>query len=112
MIDGGIVDLSVLSWDKAQREYRPPTIAGTPVEDFREKMLAQMRQGIIAPAVEAAIMANVEIDADNTVQPRLPVEYYQRVLRSIWEQNLGALYDTIEVPVLIMPIYLRIQPIH
>ncbi|GAB4482671.1 MAG: hypothetical protein Kow00124_31680 [Anaerolineae bacterium] len=103
MIDGGIVDLGILSWEDTLEQHRPPRINGMPVEAFKEQVLGTMPQGIITPAVEAAIMASMEIDAENGVHPRLPRTVHLRILRAMWEQHLGDLYEKIICPVLIIP---------
>lgn len=102
-VDGGLIDLSRLSWEDAQQAFRAPRITGTPAEEFRAQVLEAMPQGIITPAVEAAIMASVEIDAENSVHPRLPLDLHERILRVLWKQNPAELYEGVSCPVLMLP---------
>jgi len=104
LIDGAIVELNVISWHQAQQQLAPPPSAGLDVETYKDSILADMPQGIITPAVETAIMAGMEIDADGKVHPRLPREYYMRYVRAMWEQPLGELYEDVTCPVLMIPV--------
>jgi len=103
MVDGGLADLSSLSWEETLKRLSPPQLAGMLVSDFREMIVERAPQGLITPAVEAAILANFEIDAEGKIQPRLPYEYHLRILRAMWEQRLPELYEKVICPVLILP---------
>ncbi len=103
MVDGGLIDLGSLSWDETLRRLTPPALNGTPVEEFRAMIVSQSPQGIVSPAVEAALLANFEIDAENRIHRRLPVEFHLRILRAMWEQRLPDLYRKVTCPVLILP---------
>ncbi len=103
MVDGGLVDLGDLSWDEMLERLDPPEIDGTPVEEFRAQLMARAPQGLISPAVEAAILANFEIDAENRIQRRLPRDLHRRILRAMWETRLEPLYQAVECPALLLP---------
>ncbi len=105
MVDGGLSDLgSEMSWPDTLERLSPPKLAGTPVEEFRKRIVETAPQGLVTPAVEAAILANFEIDADNTISPRLPHEYHERILRALWEHHPADLFEQVLCPTLILPV--------
>lgn len=103
LVDGGVVDLDDLSWQETVERMSPAPVSGTPLGTFRATLMERTPQGLITPAVEAAIMANFEIDADNLIHRRLPREYHVRILRALWETRLAPLYEQITCPVLLLP---------
>ncbi len=105
MVDGGIVDLGKnASWEDMLAKHTPPKLDGQPADAFREMLVSRTPQGLISPAVEAAIMANFEIDAENRIHRRLPVEYHLRILKTLWEQRLEPLYEKLTCPTLLLPV--------
>jgi len=105
MVDGGIVDLGKsTSWEETQAAHTPPNIDGQSADAFREMLVTRTPQGLLSPAVEAAIMANFEIDTENRIHRRLPVKYHLRILKALWEQRLEPLYDKLTCPTLVLPV--------
>ena len=103
MVDGGMMDLGDMTWPQTLERLSPPKINGTPADDFRAMLRERAPQGLISPAVEAAIMANFEVDDDNRILRRLPREYHLRILRAMWETRLEPLYEQVACPVLLLP---------
>jgi pimeloyl-ACP methyl ester carboxylesterase len=103
MVDGGFMDLSDLTWEETLERLSPPRIGGMPVGTFRAMLLENAPEGLITPTVEAAILANFEIDAENRIHRRLSRESHLRILREMWETPLAPLYEHVECPVLILP---------
>ena len=103
MVDGGFMDMGDMSWEQALETLTPPRISGMPVDEFRQMLLDRTPHGLITPAVEAAILANFVIDADERIQRRLPREYHLRILRAMWETSLHDLYEQVASPVLLLP---------
>jgi len=103
MIDGGLTNMGAISWQDTLQRLTPPKLDGVPIDEFRERIIQNTPQGLISPAVEASILANFEIDAENRIHRRLPVEYHLRILRAMWEQRLTDLYDKVTCPTLILP---------
>jgi pimeloyl-ACP methyl ester carboxylesterase len=103
MVDGGTIDLGGMSWDTTLERLSPPRISGTHVDDFRAMLVERAPQGLITPAVEAAILANFEIDEENRLQRRLPRAFHLRILRAMWELRPEPLYEKVTCPVLILP---------
>jgi pimeloyl-ACP methyl ester carboxylesterase len=102
MVDGGILDLSAAPWKQVEETHTPPKLDGTSADDFREMIVQRTPQGLLTPAVEAAILASFEIDAENHIHRRLSVEYHMRIMRALWEQKLADLYDKVVSPTLII----------
>ncbi len=104
LVDGAIIDYGrCVSWEEMQKRHAPPNPGGRTADDFREEIIRSAPQGLISPAVEAAIMASYEIDTDNHLHRRLPIEYHHRILRALWEQRLSELYPRLTCPVLMLP---------
>jgi pimeloyl-ACP methyl ester carboxylesterase len=103
MVDGGLLDFEGLSWEQTEAHLTPPRLDGMPVDEFRERLLEGAPQGLISPAVEAAILANFEIDVENRIRRRLPLEYHLRILRSLWQLRLAPLYERAACPALALP---------
>lgn len=103
LVDGALIDLRNQSWDEMLRRFGPPKSTPVAAEEFRETLVARAPQGLISPAVEAAILANYEIDSENLLHRRLPAEYHLRLLKAMWEQPLADLYRKLTCPVLMLP---------
>jgi len=103
MVDGGVLDLGDMTWPQTLERLSPPHISGMPLEEFRSMLQERAPQGLISPAVEAAILANFEVDDENRIQRRLPRDYHLRILRAMWETRLEPLYEEVACPVLLLP---------
>ena len=105
LVNDALVDLGKLgTWEATAERLKPPDVDGMPVEEFREMMRENSSQGLLTPAVEAALMANFEIDAEERIHQRLHPDTYMQILRHMWEQRLAELYEKITCPVLILAV--------
>lgn len=103
MVDGGLMSMNQqASWEETWERLKPPDLDGTHIEEFRQIITVHSPQGLITPAVEAAILANFEIDADQRIHPRLPLDYHQRILRAIWEMRAENLFEKVTCPTLLL----------
>nr|MBN1229564.1 alpha/beta hydrolase [Anaerolineae bacterium] len=103
LVDGGVTELSHWSWEETLRHLTPPPVDGMLVDEFREQVLEGAPQGLLTPAVEAAMMANFEIDADNRIRRRLPHAQHLLILRELWELRVGPLLEKVDCPALLIP---------
>ncbi len=103
MLDGGVMDLGGMSWEETLERMNLPAVGGTPVGQFRANLRERAPQGLMTPAVEAAILSKYEVDDDNLIRRRLPRDYHVRILRSLWETRLEPLYEQVACPVLVLP---------
>lgn len=101
LVDAGLNNPAEnMTWEETLQRLRPPDIDGMPVDDFRQRILDRTPEGMLTPDVEAAILANFEIDANDRLRRRLPVEFHLRILRAIWETRTVDLLSGITCPVL------------
>ncbi|MBN1310361.1 MAG: alpha/beta hydrolase [Anaerolineae bacterium] len=105
MVDGGLVDMGKqMSWAQTLERLSPPKLDGIPVEEFRVRIIERTPQGLLTPAVEAAILSNFEIDTENRIHPRLPLANHEQILRSMWEQRVAEQFEKVACPTLILPV--------
>ncbi len=105
MLDGGLINLGQsMTWEQTLKRLTPPSLDGMPVEEFRQMLVSRTPQGLLSPAVEAAIMANFEIDAEERLHRRLPLDFHLRILRAMWEARLTDLYPRVICPALVLPV--------
>jgi hypothetical protein len=58
---------------------------------------------VLSQAVEAAIMGNVALDAEDRIAPRLTYENHLKIVRGMWEQRPTQLFVYVACPTLIIP---------
>lgn len=105
LIDGGFLDIQAnpeMTWERTEKELAPPKLIGTPVDDFKQ-MLKQYAGKLWKPYVERIILANFEIQNDNTIRPRLSYANHMKILRALWEQRPAGYYALVRCPTLIIP---------
>src|SRR4051794_7579519 len=72
LLDGGTNELaSVMPLEETLERLAPPRLAGTPRAEFLERVRGRWANGALSPAVEAAIMGNFAIDAEDRIAPHL-----------------------------------------
>jgi pimeloyl-ACP methyl ester carboxylesterase len=103
MVDGGVEELADLSGEQVQRQYGPDESQGIALDDFRASIQERAPQGLITPAVEAALLASYAVDGDGLVHPHLSDEAHLRILRLVWKQRLSDLYPKVACPLLVLP---------
>ncbi len=105
LLDGGFIDLQgdhQMTWEKTKERLAPPPLAGTPVDDFRERIRGFSGR-MWSPQVEEIVLSNFEILPDGTIRPRLSFDRHMQILRAMWEQRPPELYPRVRVPVLLLP---------
>lgn len=109
-IDGGWIELSdhLSSWDECEAHLAPPVFEGRTVEELQE-VLRRRRGDWPAAAIEG-LVANFEVRPDGTVAPLLTRPRHLEILRSLWEHHPSKLYQSIQVPVLLVPAVDPSQP--
>lgn len=106
LVDGGFMQLSAIpgmTWERAEREMAPPPLAGTPLEDFRQRIRQFLPPDAYSPEVEEIILGNFQVDAEQRIYPHLTRERHMKILRSLWEQNPTEMYAQVDCPVLLVP---------
>lgn len=105
LIDGGFFDIQSnpeMTWERTARELAPPNFIGTPVAEFKQMIKAYAGK-MWKPEIERIVLANFEIQSDNTIRPRLSYERHMQILRALWEMRPRALYPLIKCPALLLP---------
>ncbi len=99
-VDGGFLDLNGRGpWERVAADLRPPDLSGTP----RSQIAARIKSNYpdwSEVGIEGTLN-NFETLPDATVRPWLTLERHLLILRSMYEQKLGALFPLVEEPVLI-----------
>ncbi len=109
-VDGGWIELSDYfpSWDDCEAELAPPVLEGTSFEEL-EELLRRRHGGWPETAIEG-LLANFERRPDGTAAPWLTRPRHLEILRSLWDHHPSKLYQTIQVPVLLVPAVGSTQP--
>ncbi len=101
-IDGGFIDMQMRpdsSWEEIAVQLRPPSLAGTPLEDMRGR-LRHFHPDWSDEAVDSTL-ANFEVLPDGAIRPWLSLDRHMLILRALWEQRPAELFPRIQEPVLI-----------
>lgn len=109
-IDGGWIELSehFSSWDACHSELAPLVLEGRSIEELRS-LLASRHAGWPEPAIDG-FLGNFEVRHDGTVAPWLTRQRHLQLLRSLWEHHPSRLYQSVRVPVLLVPAVDPAQP--
>jgi pimeloyl-ACP methyl ester carboxylesterase len=102
MVNGGLVDLKEVPAKEAASLYGPPTLDGVTLDAFREELVAEAPQGLISPAIEAALLASYTIDEEEILTPRLSRNGWMKLLREMASHPPAGFYSRIACPVLIL----------
>ncbi len=105
LLDGGFIDMQAdheMTWERTRERLAPPKLAGTPVDDFRERLKGWTGK-MWSPEVEQIILANFELRSDGTIAPHLSFDRHMQILRALWEQRPPELYPRVQCPVLLLP---------
>ena len=104
-IDGGMIDTSARypTVEDAKFEMAPPDFSGVKVEGFLERVRTRYLDNGIAPEVADIVLANFEVQEDQTIKARLTRANHLRIIEALWEHRPVELYGKVQCPVLIMP---------
>jgi len=104
LLDGGTNELaSVMPLEETLERLAPPRLAGTPRTAFLERLRGHLTNGVLSPAIEAAIMGNFAIDAEDRIAPHLTFENHLKIVRGMWKQRPTQLFARVACPTLIIP---------
>jgi pimeloyl-ACP methyl ester carboxylesterase len=104
LVDGGFLPMRErFDWATAKREFAPPEIAGTPLEEF----LGWIRSGPgrvipLTPEIEGVFLSLMLVDASGRIRPRLSRANHLRILRAMWEQDVLKRLRRVTVPTLVL----------
>jgi pimeloyl-ACP methyl ester carboxylesterase len=103
LVDGGWLEPGTAfpSWEACREALAPPHLAGRPggeLEGYIRRAHPDWPEAGIA-----GTLANMEWRPDGTIAPWLTYDRHIAVLRGMWEHRPTALYERIELPVLLAP---------
>jgi len=107
LVDGGFLEISAfegMTWERVQQVMAPP-----PLDGMKLSVLLQGARSwpdlkeVWSDEVQAILLANFQVDDDETVHPRLSRENHLKILRSLWEQRPSELWAGLRCPLLLVP---------
>jgi len=103
MIDGGFLTMNKrMTWEEAEQRLAPPKLAGTPLNEFRERVKSFSGERFSDELFEI-ILGSFEVLPDQTIRPHLAFESHLRIVRAMWEENAEELYPRVKCPALFLP---------
>jgi pimeloyl-ACP methyl ester carboxylesterase len=104
LVDGGFYSRGPEeTWEKREKEMRPPDIDGTPVERFVGFLKNfPAAQAVQPEQFEHMVLSNFII-RDGKVYRPLPIPNHMKIGRAIFDQQPAQLLENIGVPVMIIP---------
>ncbi len=106
LLDGGMNQLNDgagSNWEETRRRLEPPRLAGTPLESFLARLGAPGQKWTPDEESIGIILANFEIDEDETISPHLSYEHHMQIVRALWEFPTFARFARLRCPVLLLP---------
>jgi pimeloyl-ACP methyl ester carboxylesterase len=106
LVDGGMTqmdDFPGATWESMRERLTPPRLAGLPLDVFLNRL--NTPNPIWQPDDRAIqiILANFEVNEDETINPRLSFEHHMQIVRAMWEFKTYAHYSRLKCPVLMIP---------
>ncbi|MEE3014070.1 MAG: alpha/beta hydrolase [Chloroflexota bacterium] len=104
-VDGGMINASARyrTVEDAKFEMSPPDFSGVTAESFMERVRTRHQGAGMAPGSHDVVMANFEVQRDNTIKARLTRANHLRIIEALWDHHPADLYQQVQCPVLIMP---------
>ena len=104
-VDGGMINASARypTVEDAKFEMSPPDFSGVTVESFMERVRTRHQGAGMVPGSHDVVMANFEVQVDNTIKARLTRANHLRIIEALWDHHPTDLYQQVQCPVLIMP---------
>ena len=115
-VDGGTIDASARydTLDDALEQMAPPDFRGTTLAQFLQRVRSTGQWATLieqrGPGAEEIIMANFEVQEDDTLRAKLSRDNHLRIIRALWEHHPRELYPNVPCPVLMMPARQRANP--
>jgi pimeloyl-ACP methyl ester carboxylesterase len=103
LVDGGVArikDSAENTWEQVSERLKPPQLAGMPVEEFLDKVKLGQPGWLPDDESQQIILANFEIQADETIAPRLTLDRHLQILRVMWEFEVYEILRKVRCPVL------------
>jgi len=106
LVDGGMIqmdDFPGATWETMRERLTPPRLAGLPLEAFLSRLNSPNPNWEPDERVVQIILANFEVNEDETINPRLSFEHHMQIVRAMWEFKTYTHYARLNCPVLMIP---------
>ncbi|HSO28015.1 MAG TPA: alpha/beta hydrolase [Anaerolineales bacterium] len=106
LVDGADIQMNQIpgaTWESMRQRLTPPSMAGTPVEDFTAMLENPGRAWQPDEQDISIILANFELDEQECIHPRLTLERHMQIVRAMWTFETIELYRKIACPALLLP---------
>lgn len=107
LVDGGFLEISAfegMTWERAQQLMAPPPLDGMKLSVFLQGARSWPDlKDVWSDEVQAIVLANFQVDDDETVHPHLSRENHLKILRALWEQRASELWAGLRCPLLLVP---------
>jgi pimeloyl-ACP methyl ester carboxylesterase len=103
LVDGGTMELRdrFADWATCEAALTPPPLAGTSAASF-ERLIRSHHPDWPETGI-AGTLANVEVQPDGTIRPRLSRPNHMTILRHMWDHHVYERYPLVKVPVGLVP---------
>ena len=105
-VDGGTIEISGrpgATLEQAKEQMAPPYFNGVTVDQIRERASSRGILDFTSPRFEEMLLANFDVQEDNTIRARLSRENHMRIIEALWDHRPSELYPDARLPVLLMP---------
>ena len=102
LVDGAIFpfhEVSGATWESVRVRLAPPDLSALTIDDLLARAgnsLAVVEESFRRVYLEALFY----FEADGTIRPRLSRENHMRILRTMWDEDIGAAFAAVRCPVL------------
>lgn len=90
LIDGGLARLNngpEDNWEAVRERFKPPQLAGMNVDEFLSRVQRGQPGWRADDEALQIVLANFEVQEDETIRPHLSLENHLKILRAMWEFN-------------------------
>ena len=106
LVDGGMIQIDQIpgaTRESARQRLTPPRLAGTALEAFLERLQNPDARWRPDDEAIAAILANFEISAEETISPRLSFEHHMQIVDAMWDFPTYDRFGNLTCPALLAP---------
>lgn len=106
LVDGGMTQLDDApgtTWEETARRLAPPRLAGLPLPAFLDHLEKWNQVWKPDDRTIPIILANFEVNADETLSPRLSYNHHMQIVRAMWEYKTYERFQRLRCPALIVP---------
>ena len=106
LADGAFIQMDAIpgaTWESTRARLTPPRLAGTPLNEFLERISAFNTAWQLDEQDKDIILANFMIDADEKIAPRLTFDHHMQIVEAMWKFPTYLRYKNVRCPVLALP---------